>query len=276
MKRAKFQLSIEELAYAMGLLGEPGVARGFMITMLGEQDAREMEGHLFAATHSLMARGYLELDFKAGAQHLDKTLAEVVKVLMQHEFSLRCSRMVGEDEYLVNYFFRGEDIVEHTLLHGVVSCLETIRDVQGVVDRCNSFFAPPAATTATTVAEVLGTIPVSVIDQASEAIRQSPKEYIVPWFVEAGMADAVASDLIDDLHGREYRGSILKIVKKDNEMSASDGYLLLKGPSRFWIMEIIPQEPPLVKVSQGARSQLEALLRRLVGQGQKATVSDQH
>ena len=98
----------------------------------------------------------------------------------------------------------------------------------------------------------------------------------MPWFVEAGMADAVASDLIDDLYGREYRGSILKIVKKDNEMSASDGYLLLKGPSRFWIMEIIPQEPPLVKVSQGARSQLEALLRRLVGQGQKATVSDQH
>jgi len=275
MKKTKFQLSVEEVAYAMGLLGEPGVARGFMITVLGEQDAREMEGHLFAASHSLMAREYLELDFKAGAQHLDKTLAEVVKALMQHEFSLRCSRLV-EEEHLVNYFFHGEGIVEHTLLHGVVSCLETRGDVQGVVDRCNSFFAPPAATTATTAAEVLGIIPVSVFDQASEAIRQSPKEYIVPWFVEAGMADAVASDLIDDLHGREYRGSILKIVKKDNEMSASDGYLLLKGPSRFWIMEIIPQEPLLVKVSQGARGQLEALLRRLADKGQKATVSDQH
>ena len=56
MPTQQFNLAVEEVAYAMGVLGGSETAHGFLASLLGERPKKEIEGRLLAASHSLVSR----------------------------------------------------------------------------------------------------------------------------------------------------------------------------------------------------------------------------
>jgi len=260
-----YTLSVEEVAYCMGLLGESEAAGGFLLAVLGEIEEQEMDGHLFAASHSLIARGYLDIDLDTSEQRLDQGVAKVLQVLLQHEYSLRCSRLVNDEEELVNYFFGRDDIVEHRLAKGVVSRVERIKDTQGVVRRCQEFSQLLPEDIDGSPGEYLGTIPHELIREATLNTSEATGQEMTSQLAGAGLSAEIAGEVVEDIISEESRGSIVRVDNKDGEMESNEGFLFLKGPNRSWLFEIVPEDPPLLDIFRGSVQQFKISLEKLLG-----------
>jgi len=255
MQQVHFQLSIEELAFAMGILGGADVSSGFLMATLGERSRQEIEGRLLAASHSLISRGYLDFDLESQTKRLDKALSNVVNVLLQNDYSIRCSRSAKGVEQVLNYFIRGRTIVEHRIVKEVVCRLELIPNTRAVVERSGDFFSITRRAKAGDRSEAVGTIPVSLLEQAKEGAFDLSREQVAALFMDAGLSADTAKKLAEDFSEPEYRGSIIRIENENGQMISNWGLLLLKGPHRFWILEIVPHDPPMVKVYPGTYQQ---------------------
>jgi hypothetical protein len=269
------RLSVEEVAYAMGLVGEPAAARGFLVSLLGDLEEPEMEGHLYAASHSLMARGLLHLNVAERTQRLDESLASMVDTVLHYDFSVQCSRSAGPAETTppLVLFFAGRRIVGQTLDAGVISSLEEISDEAEAAARCGAFYDAPDLGNESP--ELLGAIPVAVLDRAAE-IPAPQLEELHNWLIEAGLPGEIAAGLAEDLRAQEYRGSIIRIDRTDRtdgrEADAggalsSTGLLLLRSARRLWVMELVSGDPLRLSVYRGGRGLLNASLLRLLADG---------
>jgi hypothetical protein len=284
------RLSVEEVAYAMGLVGEPAAARGFLVSLLGDLEEPEMEGHLYAASHSLMARGLLHLNVAERTQRLDESLASMVDTVLHYDFSVQCSRSAGPAETTppLVLFFAGRRIVGQTLDAGVISSLEEISDEAEAAARCGAFYGAPDLGNESP--ELLGAIPVAVLDRAAE-IPAPQLEELHNWLIEAGLPGEIAAGLAEDLRAQEYRGSIIRIDRTDRtdrtdgidgidgidgtdgrEADAggalsSAGLLLLRSARRLWVMELVSGDPLRLSVYRGGRGLLNASLLRLLADG---------
>ena len=134
------RLSVEELAFAIGAIGEAETAGAFLRVLLGTRCREEIDGRLLSASHSLIARGYLTFDLSEKERELDKQLAELVGVLAGCDFSIRCGRSVQDGEDVHSYFFKGDAIVEHRLSMDVVSELEHLPSADIAMKRSLVFF----------------------------------------------------------------------------------------------------------------------------------------
>jgi hypothetical protein len=261
---AEFQLSVEEVAFAMGVIGDPAVSSGFLLAILGDISQQELEGRLYAASHSLMARGLFDVNLDTQEQQLDQALGAMIRALLANTYSLRCSRTIQGEEQLLNYFLGDGQIVEHRLYKGVVSHLETIPDMVTVYSRCAAFYDLPIEMTAAEGAEEpVGFLPASLLEDVKDAIPTITASQIVAQFTEAGLSEQAAVDLADDLLQQRYRGSVLRAETTTGEITSDRGFLLLNGPQRLWLMEAILEEPPLVRVYRGTPGKFKNLLRSL-------------
>ena len=261
MNQDGYRLSIEEVAFAMGHIGGAEVASGFLLALLGEISEQEANGRLYSASHSLIARGYLDVDLESSESKLDETLAVAIGTLVGNDFSIRCSRMVSGDEQVLNFFVHGDEIVEHVLEKEVVSCLQRMSGVASVVDHCLTFFGVPAGSEAEPLSEPLGTIEASLVEETKDAVEGGSKDEIAARLSNAGLEATVADELAEDLMTQEYRGAILRVESQDLEAESGKGFLLLKSPERFWSFEIVPEEVPLARVRRGTPAQLGSLIK---------------
>jgi len=262
MRQTRFRLSIEELAFAMGILGGANVASGFLIATLGEKSQPELEGRLYAAGHSLMARGCLELEGET--KQLDKTLSDMVSLLLENKFSIRCSRSAGGVEQTLNYFFRDKIIIEHRSFQEVVCQLGIISGTQALLELSKRFYSLPQKAPTGNQIEAAGIVPASLLERARVGISDVPQNQINLLFQEAGISVDHAKNLADDLYNPEYRGSVIRIEKENGQFVSNQGFLLLKGMQRFWILEILSQDPTMARVFPGTDQRYNELFRALL------------
>jgi hypothetical protein len=265
MEEARFQLSVEELAFVLGILGGADVARGFLLSILGERPRQDLEQRLLTASHSLMARGYLELEGETKC--LDQRLSDTVGPLLRNEFSLRCSRSAAGAEQILNYYVQGSALLEQETIKAVLFRLQIISGLPAALERSAEFFDLPRKGAAKGPDEAMGTIAVSLMEKARESVPSSSKQQVAALFVSARLSPDVAADLAEDLFELEYRGSVIRIEREDERMVSNTGFLLLKGARRFWILDIVPRDPPLLNVFRGTSQRYRAFFDKLWGQG---------
>ncbi|HEX9990881.1 MAG TPA: hypothetical protein VGE45_20680 [Chloroflexia bacterium] len=266
MSETVFQVGVEELAFAMGVLGGNEIAGGFLGSILGEKSAEQLNERLIAASHSLASRGYLEINFEDLAVQLEGAFGRIVSALIRNDFSLRCSLTSQGQETLLSYFFHGQAIVEHRIVKVVSSRLEMVPTSEDVLARTSGFYGLQDETedTSFNTATELATIPMDLLQQIKESAQDAPGEGDVSLLVNAGMPKDVATQIVADFRDPQFSGSVIRVEEQGGELISNEGFLLLKGPQRLWIFEIVSLETPLARVFTGTKSQYEASVRYLL------------
>lgn len=262
MERNEVVLSIEELAYAMGVVGGIDTAVGFLLGTLGQRPRPEVEGRLLAAAHSLIARGYLEFDGITGSSWLTDSLARMVQPLVHSRYILRLSRTSGEEEEIATLYTSDEGMVLQRFQRGVVSHLLSLAHMTEARDQCQLFFGLMNETEASSVS--LGRISADTLDALRRSSQERSVEAIAAELTSYGLEPVPALKLAEDLRSDAGRGSIVRLETQGEEVISQRGMLILKGNRRNWLFEISPAEADVLHVYWGTPTVFGTLFMRLV------------
>ncbi|MEM4202904.1 MAG: hypothetical protein QXS54_02425 [Candidatus Methanomethylicaceae archaeon] len=262
MNSAEVVLSIEELAYAIGILGDVEAASGFLLGTLGQRPRLEVEGRLLAAAHGLIARGYLELDVVTNSSRLKDGLTRMVQPIVDGHYTLRLSRVKDGEEEVATLYVSETGMVLHRLEHGVVSHLLSLADAADVQAQCRSFFGLTEAPE--TASECLGKIPADTLDALRRNSQGRPVEELAAEIASYGLGPLRALDLAQALRRETARGSIVRLETKGDEIVSQRGLLLLEGQRSWWLFEISPTETDVLSVYLGTPAVFDQLFMRLL------------
>ncbi len=258
----EYELGIEEVAYAMGVLGGTEIATGFLLALLGERPRLETEGRLLAASHALVARGYLDFNPDTGEKWLGDGLEEVIRPIVQNDFSIRCSKAASGHETVLSLYISKGELVMHRLHREVVSRLEQIPDASSAQEQCLKFFGLPTDTPAPQ--KPLATFSADLIDRLRQEAIERPTGEIASQLVEHGVSADAAAKLSEDIKQQEYRGSVIRIEMQGGQAVSNRGFLILQASERAWIMNIEPSTPPKMSLYPGCQAVFTELFSALV------------
>jgi len=270
MADREFVLSVEEVAFAMSAAGSEDVAGGFLLALLGEREQAEVDGRLYAAAHSLMARGLLQVNMQTGEKHLEPSLAEIVGGMARNNLSLRCSRTTQAGEDVSTFFIASPGIIQHTLRDEVVSRLILLPDLAALSERCAIFFDLQANGDSESM-ESEGILSAALLDEITGAGDDVRLETVMAMLEAAGFPAVTAGLLATDLLTAKYRGSVLRIAQTDGRANVEQGILLLKGAERLWLMVLLADDPGSLSVMRGNAPRFVSLLATLLRQDEKQT-----
>lgn len=235
MELNKFRLSVEEMALAINLTGQPEVAKTVMESQLGVLSQESARERLLAAGHSLMARNLLEMDVN-GDMYLEDSLAYIAQVLSHTDLSLRYHRSYSDADILLTFHFKQGNIFEHRIEKGVVHQITKMEDENSVVQgglvffelgKTNSFDCQPID------------IPYDVLDN----LKSENSSSILYYLAKVGITEGTRMLLAEDLSEVQYRGSVLRIEYGENNVPQSnEGLLVLRGPERLWLLRPFVRE----------------------------------
>lgn len=249
------RLSVEEMAYLLGLLGGEQEAGEFLRTVLGEVEPKELTGRLLSAAHSLLARGWLAL-VDGQLRSLDPDVQMVIRGVLQSHYSLRFSKTIFGEEAIVTYFFKGPLITEYRTEQAVVCHLEVIPDWGAVLNRGVEFMEVPEGDQAS----VLGTLSADVFQRAREQAETGRKDEAVE-LLEKGGLSSFARPLAEDMASARWRGSVLKCRPSPPGVVSNQGFLVLKAARQMWLFEITNQSD--LVVLPGNRRNFRTLLEKM-------------
>lgn len=264
MKHGAFAFAIEELAYAVGVLGGTEVARGYLTALLGERPQQELEGRLLAASHALVARGYLDFDAASGDKKLKPDLAPLVDALIQHDYFLQCTRAGSGQEAVLNFHVTSDLYVAHWIEKSVVAHLEALTGQADVVARAGAFFDISASSAFADGPQQLGTIPADLLQKIGQSLAKTTPEQIAAQLNAAGLPVDIARPLAEDLHAPTFRGSVMKVKVGDVGILSDRGFLIFQGLHGCWFFEILPKTPPMLDVCVGSLEQFHRLFQALM------------
>ncbi|MDQ2806777.1 MAG: hypothetical protein M3Z04_07660 [Chloroflexota bacterium] len=260
----QFQISVEELAYALGVLGGVGVAGGFLRSVLGDRDRRELDGRLLSAGHTLMARGYLDLNLVTQTTHIDPALRAAVLPLINNQFSIRCSYAAGNGEQVLAYFSQKPIIIEHKLVQGVISHLDLVPDWATVADRSYRFFDLPLTRADDQGFHPVGNVPINYLYRPQTQENASSPDTLTLQLQREGLLPLIAQQLAQDIVESEAHSSVIRTQTGPAGLTADRGFLILRSWQRWWLLDLQPQNSSVVIVYQGTRSLYNTLFQRLI------------
>ncbi len=253
-----FHLGLEEVVVAIGLVGQPEVAKALLWSNVGEINADEERGRLLAAHHSLLAKGLITL--QQNEAHPTEDLVQIATMLVEHTFIVRFSRGSGVDERVLAYYFRDNRILSHAIGNGVSHHLVFVNDRDQMVDNGAQFVELIAAH------EDYPEVKVSeaTLNKARELAHTAPDK-LDELLTDAGMPETARLSLSEDLRQPAYRGSLMRVEAKDGQLRSDRGALLLKGKERLWLMEVQPADGEVMitirlATQETLRYQIDALI----------------
>jgi len=230
MANDDFLLSVEEVALAMSIVGQPEMAHNLMAAQLGEMQQEEARARLLAAGHSLMARRWLTMDAQ-GTMHLAEPLGRVARVLSRADFSVRYSRSHRNADFSLSFHFGEGGIFAHRIEQGVVHHITEVQDTDAVIRGGLTFFEMAQVRPFTCPS---AEIPYSLLDEIKD---EEDTSSILRRLEETGVPEETRTLLAEDLRGVQYRGSILRVEYGEDNLPRSDhGLLVLRGPERLWLL----------------------------------------
>jgi len=236
MQPATYDLSIEEVAFALSLSGHPDVAGGYLLSLMGPREQAEIDGRLYAAAHSLMARGLLVVDVGSGEQRLDPTLRACAVAMAEGEWSLRCSVAAGGSERVLTWFWQDGEIVSHEVRDDVVSHISVVCDAHDLVRRCCDFLGVPLGPAMSDQAPAWTAVDGALVEALAGVPAPEDVDDIVSRLVQRGMSERDARNLAEDAVRPKAHGSLTRIQTADGEPIADGSLLLLLGPERYWVL----------------------------------------
>lgn len=242
-------LSVEEVAFAIGVLGGSETATGFLLGILGQRPQVEMEGRLLAAAHGLVARGYLEFDASLRSYWLLEPLQSIITPLVQSEYSLRCSRVQNGQESIATLYVSTTGAVLYQLYKSVASSLRLLSTMDQALKMCWNYLQ--LADTLDEKSEVLATISEDLLDSLRQESQIRTVAETAGRLVSQGLADDRAEQLAQDLHTERARSSIVRLNEIGDEVVSNHGFLILKGDQRNWFFRIDPIEPTKLHIFPG-------------------------
>ena len=261
MMETAIMLSIEELAYAMGVMGGTDTATGFLLGLLGPRPPLEVEGRLLAAAHGLVARGYLDFDASTSASWLTGDLANIVELMIHSDYSLRLSRVTERGEEVGTLYVSDKGLVFHQVLKGVALRVEPIADLETAQDRCLTFFDLPDVNGDSSSTSVK--IPTSMLDTIRQSLREENTEALVDELVLHQVDRKWAIQFVEDLRNESMRGSIVRLEIQHDEVVSQRGMLILKGLQRSWLFEMLPDETEAMNLFLGSHAVFRQLFQNL-------------
>lgn len=228
-----YEVSVDELALAMSILGYPQPARSLLEATWGPLHEEEISGRLYAAGTSLAARSWLKVD-PAGSLTaiLEHQLGQIVQLLVRPAFTLRYDKGASGDLQTCAYHFASDRdlVVEHSVRQGIVHCFTLVAQAEIALKGINFFGIWPQ-----TLPDVgMSTIPITVFDEVRSMARPRPTT-AQRRLEQAGMDAGIAQMLVQDLRESQYQSSVLRIEYDAQGQPVSDrGFLILQGLQRAW------------------------------------------
>lgn len=230
--RMEISISLEELALLLNLMGYPIVAKGFLVSQLGNIAAEEERGRLMAANHTLLAKDIITLE--EGQLHIAAPYSELLDLLPNNDYAVRCILVSqGDTQRMLTYYIRGEQIVEQQIAFGVVHSLRTISSLDEVSEAIYS---------------LLEIHTLQGMDHVTEYLSQAELEGLTTVYTDMtaasnrlqklGWAKETADYFAQDNFEQRRRAGLLRVVMNPEQSKPSErGYMLLTGSSgRAWLM----------------------------------------
>lgn len=272
------KLSVEEVAFVMGALGEPDAAAGFLAALVGRQERENLSGRITAATHSLIARGLLQVDATTGQNQLDAPLAQMVQVMLTAGRSLRCQSQTQGEERVSTIFLPATGAlagggVAHELSLGVVAALETLPDATAISRRLGSFMGAPDL-----LAAVTAVPPVPQAMMSTDAVQRA-RQYAArrdSARLQAALAAEVSAELVDELatdwQNEEIAWGSILLLESANEpatpsLTANEGLLYAALPDKVWLLRLTAVTPERAALYRGDTAVLSAFVQEVLQAG---------
>lgn len=257
-----YRIAVEELAFAMGFLGDSAAAAGFLNTIFGEQNQDNLSGRITAASHSLLARDLLTIDLGSGESRLTDEFHDIVQTIVTSGRSVRCQRLVEGQDQVLTFFFSDGRIVSHEIEMGVVSRLAPIDHVDEVSVQVVAFLEPVSV--GQPIMEPLGRLSTDALQRIRQAAAIGDSQQINAE-LEGKISPSVVADLLEDLSDPKIVwGSILRLetVSGDSETAVTSDNAILSASviDRRWLFLIRDSDPVNAEVYVGGETQLLALV----------------
>lgn len=255
------RLGLEELVVVIGLMGYPEIAKGLLVSQLGELIEDEERGRLLAANHSLMARDLLYL--QGDQVRMKPAYARLLSFLTVNDYVVRASiRPLGRLQQTLNIYGRGDQLVSQHVTDEVVY---TFGELDGVAQ---------AQDTLMTFLTINGSQPFEVapfvLDNAhfeeARLMAADGQEALSTYLQDQKVSQGPAALLAQDMHEETMRAAVMNVsVDATAGLVADHGYLILQGKSgRVWLMDIKDMDGSVRLVIQaGAKELLYKASRKL-------------
>ena len=246
MNAHTYWLSIEEVAYALGLLGGPETAATYLQNLLGERPADEINGRLLAASHALVARGLLTFDMETTAKELDADFGRVIEDLARAQCVLSLTQRTAQARTAADLYFHGEMVIEQRIDRAVVAELEALPGRAQATARILAFFGVEAdATDAHSAA--LAAFPASLLSQ----VKRSDAHGLAALLQAEGVGASIATQFANDVAATISRGNILQtrpLMEGAARIEVQSGVLLMRSPARSWLVHLAQPNPALAQL----------------------------
>ncbi len=256
-----FQLSLEEVAFAMGYLGGAKVAAGYLTAITGKLSSDELAGRMTAASHSLLARDLLVLDAATARASMEQELQQAIAALMTGENSLRVSATTDGLDNVVTFFLDGSRPVRHQLIQEVVTRLILMADMEAVALDIVRLLCPEGLPEQTSAARI-GVMPVAVLQQArSQAMIASVAQLIslLQGALPLETAVRLASDFSDP---QATWGAVLRLkAGTGGVLEANQGCFTVSLPEHGWLFDMATDPAQAEVFALSVRTVQQAALR---------------
>lgn len=231
MSTSSWRLTVEEIALLLSLRKQPEMAQEVLRAQLGPLTKENVEGRLYAAGHTLIARGEMAVAAD-GSIHVGEDMALLADILIDVPHSLRYTRTYRNAELLLTYHFYQGAVYEHRLSQGVVHEIELVAGSEAVAAGGVQFFGLTDAPIP----------PFAPVEMGAEVWGELSAQQEYPALVSKvrglgslnGFADSLAADLL----AADYRGTVLWVDYTADKQPVSDhGFLLLHTAQRTWLIE---------------------------------------
>ncbi len=253
--------SVEELALSVSLMGYPEDAAVLLSAYFGELSPEAAQRYLEAASHSLLARGWVVQE--NGTFTLAPTLREIVQGLASTKFSLYLQkRPRNAPSMSLTFHFGDTYVLSQTLSYDVVHQFSWL-DHQDILPAGWAFFDVPHEQWEQ--GEHFGSIPSQAFQALYKAKTQEERETIAETI---DLAPDVRKALLEDLAQASYRGLIV-LLEYDEERKpySHEGAFVLQGPNHTWLFASDESPQERLQVELMSLQSYQALIRRLLRKG---------
>jgi len=233
-----YQLSIEEVGFIMGYLGEREAAAGYLIGLIGQQNNDNLTGRIVAASHSLVVRGILKVGTVPTDTALDPTVANLIRGIISAPGSIRCEKRKENRDELITVFLGEHQRIAHYISSEVIVNLEDVTTIEVMQQLITNFVSAPAQSNE----KLLGKIPLVTLEAIRNQLEESDS-IEVTHILSQHLPESIAQKMAYDLKSNNVMwGSVIHLETSDTNsatpLEANSGFLYAQTSDQLWLFDI--------------------------------------
>lgn len=262
-----FNLSVGELAFALGVQQSEDVAFEIVQKQFNLLDDDEAEIVIISSGHSLLARDFVREDSE-GNYKLSPTLDKIIRSLAEANLTILCGYTVNEEDTNLTFHFSPRGIIKHIIRNDIVHELEFIPNLDSVTNYAADFFSIPKHNNHRVQSINLGQ---PVFD---EILLNTDHTFIENRLRQEKVPENICIELSKDLITKKLKGSVVCVERqKDEPTKVEHQMFFLAGVSRLWLLK--PYESGaewFFDISLASRSDFEKKIQSVVNITMKKTL----